>query len=422
MAGARWWSAVVTDIRPLRHSADFRRLWSGLTVAQFGQQMTAVTIAYQVYTLTHSSFAVGLVGLYALVPLVAFGLYGGAIIDAMDRRQVALVASCGLWAMSLLLVGQAFAGLHSVTMLYAVVAVQAACFAVNNPARSAILPRLLPLEMMPAANALTMASFNLGFTVGPLVGGLLIAWRGVGPAYAVDAVAFTAALYALVRLPPMPPLHGNGRRPGLRSVLDGLRFLRAAPNLRMTFVLDMCAMVLAQPRALFPALAITVFAGGAGTLGLLQAAPAVGSLAAFAVSGWISRVHRHGLAIAVSVGCYGVAVAVAGFAAVGVAGVVWLVVVCLALSGSSDMVSAAYRSTMLQVAAPDEMRGRLQGVFTVVVAGGPRLGDFLAGSLGDLVGDARAMAVGGCACVIGVLLSCAAQRRFLGYDARAPKP
>lgn len=416
-------TAVATDVRPLRYSADFRRLWFGLTVSQLGQQMTMVTIAYQVYTLTRSSFAVGLVGLYALVPLVVFGLYGGAVVDAFDRRKVALVASCGLWALSLVLVAQAVLEAGSVPLLYAVVACQSACFAVNNPARSAILPRLLPVELVPAANALTMASFNLGFTAGPLLGGVLIGWQGVALAYAVDALTFTAALYALVRLPPVPPLvEARPGVPGLSSVLEGLAFLRRAPNLRMTFVLDLCAMVLAQPRALFPALALTVYAGGASTLGLLQAAPAMGSLVAFAVSGWIGRVHRHGLAIALAVIAYGVAVALAGVSAIGLPGALWLVVVCLAASGSADMVSSAYRSTVLQTAAPDELRGRLQGVFTVVVAGGPRLGDFLIGSLGAAVGESRAMAVGGLACVVGVVLAVAAQRRFLAYDARAPSP
>lgn len=397
-------------------------MWFGLTVSQLGQQMTAVTIAYQVYTLTRSSFAVGLVGLYALVPLVVFGLYGGAVLDAMDRRSVALVASAGQWAMSLALVVQAFLEVQSTLLLYGIVAMQSACYAVNNPARSAIIPRLLPPELMPSANALTMASFNLGFTVGPLVGGVLIGWQGVGWAYAVDAVAFTAALYALVRLPPMPPSHATGRPPGLSSVLDGLRFLRRAPNLRMTFVLDLCAMVLAQPRALFPALALTVYAGGASTLGLLQAAPAIGSLVAFALSGWISHVHRHGVAIAIAVSCYGAAVAAAGFAAIGLPGLLWLGVTFLALSGSADMVSAAYRSTILQVAAPDEMRGRLQGVFTVVVAGGPRLGDFMAGVLADLTSDTAAVAIGGGACIVGVAITSSAQRPFLHYDARDPAP
>lgn len=417
---------VATDIRPLSASVDFRRLWFGQTVSQLGQQMTAVTIAYQVYVLTHSSYAVGLVGLYALVPLIAFGLYGGALVDAFDRRRVALVASLGLWFCSGLLVVQAVLDWNSVVLLYGLVAVQSACFAVNTPARSAIIPRLLPVELLPAANALSMAAFNLGFTVGPLSAGVLIAWHGVEVTYAIDALTFTAALYALLRLPPVPPENGTtsgtAKTPGLRSVIDGLTFLRGSPNLRMTFIVDMCAMVLAQPRALFPALALTVYAGNASTLGLLQAAPAIGSLVAFTVSGWIGRVNRHGVAITVAVAVYGGAIALGGFAAIGLPGFIVLAVVCLALSGAADMISASYRSTMLQAATPDALRGRLQGVFTVVVAGGPRLGDFLVGLTADAIGESPAMAAGGCACVLGVLIAVAAQRRFLAYDARTPTP
>jgi len=420
VAAGRGFASVLTDLRPLRHSADFRRLWFGQSVSQLGQQMTAVTIAYQVYVLTGSSFAVGLVGLYAVVPLVAFGLYGGALVDSFDRRTVILATALGLWVCSGVLVVQASVGLSSVGLLYAVVAVQSALFAVNNPARQAIIPKLLPRELLAPANALTMASFNLGFTLGPLLGGVVIGWQGVEVAYAVDAVTFTAALYAVLRLPPLPPENASGRVPGLRSVVEGLRFLGRAPNLRMTFILDLCAMVLAQPRALFPALALTVYAGNAPTLGLLQAAPAIGSLVAFAVSGWIGRVHRHGMAIAVAVIAYGIAVALAGFSAIGLPGMLWLGVVFLALSGSADMVSAAYRSTMLQSAAPDELRGRLQGVFTVVVAGGPRLGDFLAGSVASATSEGTAMVLGGCACVAGVVVAAVAQRRFLRFDARQP--
>lgn len=417
-------SRVLTDIRPLQVSAPYRRLWFGQTFSQFGQQMSTVAIAYQAYVLTGSTFAVGLVGLVGLLPLVLGGLYGGALVDAFDRRTVGLVSGFGLWACSLALLGQAHFGNSSVGVLYVIIAVQSAMFAVNNPARAAMLPRLLPRELLPAANALGMAAFNLGFTVGPLVGGLVIGWHSVEAAYLIDAITFTAALYALFRLPPVPPLveERTRRAPGLRSVVDGLRFLRRATNLRMTFVLDLCAMVFAQPRALFPALALTVYAGGASSLGLLQAAPAIGSLVAFALSGWISHVHRHGIAIVVAVAAYGAAVAAAGFAAIGLPGLLWLGVSCLAASGAADMVSAAYRSTMLQTAAPDEMRGRLQGVFTVVVAGGPRLGEFVAGSLATLTSEQWAMVIGGGLCILGVGVSIALQRRFLRYDALHPEP
>jgi MFS family permease len=411
-----WWRSVVTDVRPLQVSAPYRRLFFGNTVAQLGQQMSTVAVAIQVYALTHSSFYVGLVGIFALVPLLVLGLYGGAIADAVDRRTLALVASAGLWAVSIALAVQAFAGNASVWFLYGCIAVQSGFYAVNNPARSAMVPRLLDKELLPAAAALNMASFNLGFTFGPMLGAVAIQWQGFGAAYAIDVVTFSAAYYALLRMPKMPPM-ANSPRAGLRSVADGLRFLKRSPNLRMTFILDLCAMVLAQPRALFPALAFKVYGGGAGVVGLLQSAPAAGAVVAFLFSGWVSRVHRQGFAIVVAVLVYGAAVG-----GVGLTDVLWLGVLFLAVSGMADMVSAAYRSTILQVAAPDELRGRLQGVFIVVVAGGPRAGDFLAGSVASSVGERAALVLGGVACIAGVLTATALSRRFLDYDARHPTP
>jgi MFS family permease len=407
---------VVTDVRPLQVSPPYRRLFFGNTVAQLGQQMTNVAVAIQVYALTHSSFYVGLVGVFALVPLVALGLYGGAIADAVDRRTLALVASAGLWFVSIALAVLAFAGNEAVWPLYVCIAVQSGFYAINNPARSAMVPRLLDKALMPAAAALNMASFNLGFTFGPMLGALAIKWQGLGAAYAIDVVTFSAAYYALVRMPRMPPLE-NSPRAGLRSVVDGLRFLKRSPNLRMTFVLDLCAMVLAQPRALFPALAFKVYGGGAGVVGLLQSAPAAGAVVAFLFSGWVSRVRRQGFAIVVAVLVYGAAVG-----GVGLTDVLWLGVAFLAVSGMADMVSAAYRSTILQVAAPDQLRGRLQGVFIVVVAGGPRAGDFVAGSVASSVGERVALVVGGLACIAGVLVATALSRRFLDYDALHPTP
>lgn len=413
-------SKTLTDIRPLQSSADYRRLWAGNTISQLGQQMTAVTIAIQVWALTHSTFAVGLVGLFALGPLIVFGLYGGAVADAVDRRKVALVASGGLWLLSLALVVQAAAGLGSTTVLYVIVAAQSGCFAVNNPTRAAIVPRLLSADLLPAANALNSASFNLGFTLGPLLGAFAISTGGYTFAYGIDAITFTAALYALYRLPPIPPQPSEGApvgRPGLRSVVEGLAFLKNAPNVRMTFIVDLFAMVLAQPRALFPAVAGGFFGGGVRTIGLLQAAPAIGSLLAFIFSGWVGKVRRQGVAIAVSVVVYGAAVLAFGFARA-----LWLGVALLAMSGAADMISSAYRSTILQVAAPDNLRGRLQGVFTVVVAGGPRLGDFVAGSAAALTTPTLALAAGGAACMVGVAIASARERQFLSYDGLHPTP
>jgi MFS family permease len=407
---------ILTDIRPLRASPAFRRLFFGNSVGQLGQQMTAVTVAIQVYAISHSSFAVGVIGACALLPLVGFGLYGGAIADAMDRRKLSLMASALAWFCSIALAAQGFLHNHHTWVLYAVTALQSAAFALNSPARNAMIARLLPRELLPAASALNMASFNLGFTLGPMLGALATKFGGYGMAYAIDAITFSASYYALLRLPKMPP-EGKVSRPGLRSVFEGLRYLRTSPNLRMTFIIDLCAMVLAQPRALFPAMAARVYNAGTGTVGLLQSAPAMGALTAFLFSGWVSRVRLQGLAVVIAVCGYGLAVG-----SVGITSILWVGVICLAISGACDMVSSAYRSTILQVAAPDELRGRLQGVFIVVVAGGPRAGDFLIGSGGSTLGERVALIAGGLACVAGVLVAATLQPKFLKYDARHPTP
>ncbi|PYC87344.1 MFS transporter [Streptomyces tateyamensis] len=408
---------VLADLTPLRTSADYRRIWFGQSVSSIGQQMTAVAVAVQVYALTRSTFATGLVGLCSLLPLIGFGLYGGAIADSVDRRKLGLVGAAGLAAVSAVLAAQALLGLHQVGVLYAAVALQGGFFAVSSPARSSMIPRLLPAEQLPAANALNTISMNLGMTVGPMLGGLLIGAYGSQAAYLVDTVAFAAVLHAMWRLPAMLP--GDGSTPPARaSVLDGLRFLREQPNLRTSFLADLAAMIFGLPRSLFPALAVTFYGGGAGTVGLLVAAPAVGALAGALFSGWISRVHRHGLAVLVAVAAWGLSIAAFGLTAHHL----WLGLVLLAAAGCADTVSMIFRNTMMQVAAPDEMRGRLQGIFIVVVAGGPRLGDFESGTVAALTTPAVSVITGGLACVAAVLLLTTRRPAFLRYDARHPTP
>ncbi|MER5299982.1 MFS transporter [Streptomyces lasiicapitis] len=421
---------ILADLTPLRTSADYRRLWVGNTISWVGQAMTALAVSLQVYDITHSSFSVGLVGLFSLVPLVVFGLYGGAIADTVDRRKLGLYSSAGLCALSFALAGAALIGYHHVWFLYGVVALQATCGALNSPARTSMIPRLLPPEQLPAANALNSITTTSGAMLGPMLGGLLVGLWGYQAAYVIDAVAFTAALYAMWRLPSMRPLADGPDAEGTKavgtgpadkrqraSVIDGLRFLATRPNIRMTFFTDLCAMVLAHPRALFPAIAVVWYGGDAKTAGLLAAAPAVGALLGGVFSGWLGRVHRHGLAIALSVAGWGTAVAVFGLTRN-----LWLGLVFLALAGCADTISMVFRSTMLQAATPDAMRGRLQGVFIVVVAGGPRAGDFLAGTVGDLASPRAAIIGGGVACVVAVGLLVTRSRTFLRYDARDPQP
>ncbi|MFZ5871045.1 MAG: MFS transporter, partial [Actinomycetota bacterium] len=298
---------LLADLTPLRVSADYRRLFVGNALANVGQQLAITALGLQVYDLTRSTFAVGLVGLFALVPLVVLGLYGGAIVDAYDRRSVALVAAGALWLVSVGTAAQAWASLDQVWVLYVLTALHSAAYAVVQPARAAILPRLLPRELLPAANALQSAAFPIGFTLGPVLAGLLVGELGYGAAYTVDVITYLAALWALVRLPSLPP-EGAVRRAGFASVVEGLRYLRTQPNVRMTFVVDILAMVSSFPRALFPAVAIAALGGGATTVGLLSGAIAVGSGLAGVLSGPLGRVRRQGLAVLWAIVAWGTSI------------------------------------------------------------------------------------------------------------------
>ncbi|MFI8005894.1 MFS transporter [Streptomyces sp. NPDC086010] len=410
---------ILADLTPLRTSPDYRRLWFGNTVSWIGQGMTALAVSLQVYDITGSAFSVGLIGLCSLVPLVLLGLYSGAVADTVDRRKLGLFSAGGSFLLSVVLAAVTFAGVEHVGLLYAVVALQAVCFALNSPARSSMIARLLPAGQLPAANALNAMTSTTGGLAGPMAGGIIVGWWGYRAAYTVDAVTFTASLYAMWRLPSMLPDRGEGeqRKAGRASVLDGLRFLGTRPNLRMTFFSDLSAMVLAQPRALFPVVAVVWFGGDAKTTGLLVAAPAFGALLGSVFSGWLSRIRRHGLAVLISVACWGAAIAVFGLTRQ-----LWPGLVLLALAGCADSISMVFRNTMLQTAVPDEMRGRLQGVFIVVVAGGPRLGDLMAGSVADLTSPAVAVTGGGLACVLVVCLLGLRWRGFARYDALDPRP
>ena len=404
------------DITPLLESKPFRRLVIGDAVSMIGVQVTAVAVPLQVYAQTRSAAAVGLVGLVGLVPLVVLGLYGGAVADAVDRRRLVLTTTTVQACLSTALAVQALAGLHATWLLYVIVAVQSGLFAIESPARGAIIPRLLPKEQLPQANALRMTEFNLGLFAGPLVAGVLVSVSGFATAYFVDALSFAASFWAISLLPPMAP-EGGGRRAGLASVLEGLRFLATRQVLYMTFVVDIIAMVFGMPRALFPSMADHTFHGGATEAGAMFSAMALGALVGAAFGGWFGRVHRQGLAVVVAIVGWGACVV--GF---GLTGQLWLALLLLAGAGAADMVSAVFRSAILQSAAPDEMRGRLGGVFIVVVAGGPRLGDGRSGGMASLFGLQASVVVGGLLVIGLTLLAAVLVPRFVAYDTRHPDP
>jgi MFS family permease len=386
---------LVVDLEPLRH-ANFRRLWISNGVSFTGFQVTAVAVPVQVFAMSHSSLWVGVLGLAGFAPLLIFGLWGGALADAMDRRRLLLIGSLVTWSCTLGLLVQALLGARSVALLIALTAVQAGGFAVSST-RGALIPRLVPTELVPAANTLNFTASSVATVAGPLLAGVVLGRWSYAAAYALDAVLYTVALYAALRLPTVEPI-GGGSRPGFRSVVDGLRFVVAQPILALSFVVDLIAMIVAMPRALFPQAAEERF-GGAAAVGWLYASIAIGSVVGGVLSGWVGRVRHQGVALVLAIAAWGVLVAAAGLARS-----LLLCVVLLAAAGAADLVSAVYRQTVLQVHAPDRMRGRLQGVFTVVVAGGPRLGDLRAGGIAALTGLTVSWVGGGIVCAVLVLL------------------
>jgi MFS family permease len=377
--------------------------------------LTQVAVPVQVYALTHSSLYVGLVGFAGLVPIVLLGLYGGAIADVVDRRTLYFWSSVGTWLVTLALLVQTVLDVGNVWLILLLVVVQSGMFAIASSARGAIIPRLVEVDLVPAANTLNFTVGNFGQVVGPLIAGVLVGLtHGFVYAYGADAVLFTAALYSALKLPSIPPVRGATGTLGLRSVVDGLAFIATRPVLIMSFLVDIAAMVLAMPRALFPAVADDRFHG---TVGPLYAAIAIGSLVAGVSSGWISRVRRQGRALVIAVVLWGAAVAVSGLAHQ-----LWLVVVLLAVAGAADLVSAVYRQTILQTYAPDEMRGRMQGVFIAVVAGGPRLGDVRAGGTAAVTNPSFSWVAGGVACSVVVAIAGVLVRPFWRYDSKAAVP
>jgi len=415
-------SRLLADLTPLRVSPEYRRLWSALGLSFMGQQMTAVAVGIQVYAITGSSLAVGLVGLFQLVPLVVLGLYGGALSDSHDRRTIGMMTAIGLMLCSVAFVVQAAASLGNVALLYGLVALQSGLFAVGNPARNAMIPRLIGTEMLPAANALGIFAFTIGSTVGPVIGGLVIGATGNAAwAYAVDFVAFAVMLYAMWRLRPMPPLEAAPRRAGWASVKEGIVFLKGRRNLQMSFNVDLAAMVFGMPRALFPAIAALWFSTSglapATIVGLLTAAIAVGGVVATVASGPLGGVRRQGVAVIIAIIVWGASIASFGLSR-------WLPLslLLLAIAGGADTISAIFRNTILQAASPDEYRGRLGGIYGVVVNGGPRLGDVESGGVAAVFGETFSVVSGGLACIVATGALVVAIPSFLRYDSRHPTP
>ncbi|HEX5589020.1 MAG TPA: MFS transporter [Candidatus Limnocylindrales bacterium] len=413
--------ALVIDTEPLRRDPDFRRLWMGQSISVIGNQITRVALPYQVYVLTQSTLALAALTLFQLVPLLLFSLGGGAIADAFDRRKVLLVTQLGLAGTSLGLAVLSLQAEPALPVLFAIAFVASGLAAIDWPARSSATPRLVPPERLRAAIALGQLTFNAGSVLGPIAAGLLIGSIGVAGAYAADVVTFAASLLMLLRIRPIPPLGGSGKA-GLEAIREGIRFVRQRRVILSTFAIDLNAMVFGMPTALFPVLAIDVFHTGPVGLGLLTAAPAAGAFAAIVFSGGIGRIRRIGRGIVLAVAAWGAAIVGFGLSTFFFP----LALAFLAIAGAADVISAVFRSSVVQMEAPDELRGRVAAIHILVVTSGPRIGDIEAALVASAVGAQLSVISGGLLCLLGVV---GVVRAFPELDAhiatdtpRAPAP
>lgn len=406
-------SRVAVDISPLRESRDLRLLLGGELITGLGTQAALVALPYQLYVETRSAFLTGLLGAVELVPLMSMALLGGALADRRDRRRLLLAIQVALVLGASGLAALAYAGSPPIVALYVLGGAMAGFGAVQNVTAASIVPNLVPLAQLRSALALNYGMNTLTQVIGPAIGGVLIGVLGLGAAYTVDAVSCLAILAAVWAMSPQPP-RGAVAEPErvLRSIGEGLRFVRHNNALMGSFAIDLLAMTFGMPRALFAVLSVSVYHTGAGGTGLLYASVAAGATVAALTTGWLAHARRLGRIVIWAVIAWGLAIALAG-----VAGSLWVAAALLALAGAADSISAVCRSSINQSVTPDHLRGRMSSVFTLVVTSGPRLGDVESGSVAALTSARTSVISGGLACVAGVGLVMLAFPALLRFDA-----
>lgn len=403
--------ALRVDTTPLRDSRDFRLLfWAG-TVFYLGAMVSYVALPYQLYTLTGSNLAVGALGVVELVPLVVFGLYGGALADHVDRRRMLVATGSAQAVLTGLLALNAALGDPQIWAIYTLGALLAAAQSLQRPSKKALEPRTVKHDQIMAASALTSLSREVGMLAGPALGGVLLASFGAAWCFTVDVVALVVATALFATLRPYPAGDGSNP-PSLRGIHEGLTYALRRRDLLATYVVDIVAMLMAMPIVLFPALAADVFERP-GLLGLLYSAGTLGSLLATVSSGWTRHVHHHGRAVVVAAATWGAAVAVAG-----VMPNIWLLLAFLVLAGAADMISGIFRATVWNQTIPDHMRGRLAGIEMLSYSVGPLGGQARAGLVADAWTVRGSITSGGVLCVVGVVGTALWLRGFWSYDAR----
>jgi MFS family permease len=415
-----WWRLATIDITPLRRHRDFRLLFVGRLVSFFGSMITVVAVPYQVYQLSHSVLLVGFLGLAELAALIGFAMLGGALADAADRRTMVLLSEAGLMAGSLLLAGNSLLPNPLIWLIFVIAALQGAFDALQRPSLDALLPRLVDRDELAAAGALGSLRGTVGMIAGPALAGVLVAVAGLPITYLVDVATFVVGLVCLLLMRAVPP-SVDAARPSIKRVLEGIRYARGRPELIGTYLVDIVAMLFGMPMALFPAIAQGL--GGPKVLGLLYAAPAVGSFFFAATSGWTRQVHRHGMGVIVAATLWGVAII--GFGLVpGLIGAL----IFLALAGAADTMSGVFRQVIWNQTIPDSLRGRLASIELLSYSVGPTLGNFEAGVVASLFSVRTSVVSGGVLCVVGCVLCALALPAFRRYDERewkksaAPQP
>ena len=403
--------SVAVDVTPFRVSRDYRRIWFAELFSQVGSQITIVAVFIQVYRITRSPAAVGIVGLVQLVPLTAATIIGGPLIDRLDRRKILLATQFGLVLMSATLLFGASLNRTPLWLVYLPVGLAAGFSGIASPTRSAIIPNLISLDLLSSAVALNQIMWNAAMVAGPAVGGIIIARAGLRWAYAADVISFAATIYVTVRLPAQIPKH-EVEQPatGARAIREAFTFLRGRRVLQATFIVDLVAMIFGLPRALFPILAMKQFHHGPEIVGALFSSIAVGAVIGAATTGWVRRIERQGLAVLIAVALWGACIA-----AFGVVHVLALAFVLLAAAGAADVISAVFRGTILQSTVTDAVRGRLTAIHILVVTGGPRLGDLEAGLVASAFTPAISVVSGGVLCIIGVAVIGVLMPEFTAY-------
>ncbi len=393
-------SRLLIDLAPMRRSRDFRILWSAQLATNLARQLVAVAVPYQVYLATHSSLAVGLIGLAQAVPTVLTGVYGGALADRFERRNLQLVAKAVMAVAAVVLALGATSSQTPLAVLYVVVVVLAAASTLDHSAWSAMVPGMVPRPLLAPAMSIGNVMFQVAGILGPAMAGVMIGRLGPAWVYISVLVGLVPAAVLVRRLSRQAPAAGPDVVLGWRAPLATLGYLRSNRLLVGLFGADLIAMVFGMPTAVFPALALSAFRVGPTGMGLMYAAPAAGALVGSLLSGWVGRVRRRGRAVIWAIAAWGLAIAAFGLAgrvlAVGLG--------FLFLAGAADLVSTVFRNTMLQEAVPDRMRGRMSAIHAMVVSTGPGLGDLEAGAVAALVNPVFSVVSGGVACVAGVLL------------------